>query len=218
MQYEELITLGELFEIQCGQTIVRTKAQEIVSATDFTVLQPTIKGVPLRTEGKDVKFMFYRPNGCYSFTAQMSRPFWAGNMMLCQVKRLSEIKREQRRRYFRLPIILDVFLYDLDETGEPGDKVARGKTIDISEKSAAISCFTAFQEDTKLAVKIRFSSMDTMQILVKVLRTIEPLQPTDPYKIVLMFLYYYDRDKDFLRRYILKQQILLRKKLSGDTE
>jgi c-di-GMP-binding flagellar brake protein YcgR len=218
VHYEEIITLGELFEIQCGNTVVRTKAQEILSATEFTVLQPTVKGMPLRTEGKDVSFMFYRPNGCYRFTACISHPYWAGDIMLCRVERLSEIKRVQRRRYFRLPIVLDILLYELDAVGLPDGRPFRGKTIDISEKSAAISCFTAFSKDTLLEVRIRLSNVDTIQLRAKVLRTIKPLQTTDPYKIVLIFFDYCDKDRHFLRRYILKQQIQLRKKMSENTE
>jgi len=211
VRYKEIIRLGELFEIQYEGIIVRTKLQEIVTSTEFTVLQPTIKGVPLRTEDRDVTFMFYRPNGCYSFNAHISSPFREGNIMLCRVECLSEIKRIQRRQCYRMPIVLDVFLYELDEEGAQGDRVFKGKTIDLSEKSVALSCFTAFQEDTLLTVEIRLSDTDSVRIQAKVLRMEKPLQPTDPHMMVLIFTEH-EKNRDFLRRYILRQQILLRKK------
>ena len=212
MRYEEIIRLGELFEIQYEGITVRTKLQEIVTSTEFTVLQPTVKGVPLRTEDRDVTFMFYRPNGCYSFNARISSPFRAGNIMLCRVVCLSEIMRIQRRQCYRMPIVLDAFLYEMDEAGEPDERAFKGKTIDLSEKSVALSCFTAFQEDTQLAVEIRLSDTDSVRIRAKVIRIEKPLQPTDPYMIVLIFTDKYEKNRDFLRRYILRQQILLRKK------
>ena len=217
MQYKEIIKLGEIFEIQYGDITVHTKLQEIISDTEFTVLQPTVKGVPLRAEEKDVTFVFYRQNGCYSFITRISPPFRAHNMILCRVVRLSEIERIQRRQCYRMPIVLDVLLYEMDEEDEPGDRPVRGKTKDLSEKSTEISCFTTFQEGALLMVEIRISDTDRVRIRAKVLRIKKPLQSTDPYMIVLIFTDHDEKDKAFIRRYIFRQQVLLRKKNTKKT-
>ena len=213
MRYDEIITLGELFEIRYGDLTVHTKLQEIVSETEFIILQPTVKGVPLQAEDRDVMFTFYRPNGCYSFNARFSPPLRKGNIMFCRVMRVSEIRRIQRRQCYRMPIVLDVSLYGLDDEGKLGIKYCRGKTKDLSEKSVTVSCFTAFEEETPLAVEISLSDVDTVMLWAKVLRSVNPQQATDPYEIVLVFTDHDEKDRAFLRRYIFRKQILLRKKI-----
>lgn len=212
MRFDEIVTLGERFELQNGDETVRTTLQEIVSDTEFIVLQPTIQGVPVRAEDHNVTFVFYRPNGCYRFEARISPPFKKDNIMLCRVWLASEVKRIQRRQYYRLPIDLDVFLHELDEIGEPLDKKYRGRTKELSEKSVAVSSFQEFEEDTLLGVEIKLSGTGTVMLKASVLTCRKPLKDTDPYDIVLVFTDYREKDRAFLRRYIFNQQVLLRKK------
>lgn len=205
------MTLGEILEIWDGKLIVRTKLQELISDTEFTVLQPTVKGVPLHVEQRDITLAFYRTSGCYSFSARISPPFTQGSLRLCRVERVSEVKKIQRRQYYRLPIMLDVYLYEFDDKGALTEKRHKAKTRDISEKSVAVSSFTRFDSETPLMAEIRMPDSKKLQIEAKVLRCIEPLKSTDPYDIVLL---YTDpqRNGASLRRYIFQQQILLRNK------
>lgn len=210
MKHEERIALGELLEIRIGDIAVRTKLQQIISDREFIVLQPTVKGVPLRVEDRDVSLTFYRSNGCYSFEARMLAPFLQGNIMLCRIMRVSEIKRIQRRQCYRLPIVLDTVMV-VDEEGREEQRF-KGKTVDISEKSVALTCFAELKEDMPLTLEIRLSGSETIVTKARVLRCTRPLTQTDPYQIVLIFTNCDEKDQGFLRRYIFKQQILMRKK------
>ena len=212
MRFDELVHLGELFEVHYGDITIRTKMQEIVSDKEFVVLQPTLRGVPVRAEDQDVTFTFYRSNGCFRFSARIYPPYQKGKLMLCRAERVSEVEKIQRRLCYRLPIVLDVYLYELDDVGEPLDTRYRAKTNDLSEKSVSVSCFTCFEEGTFLGVAIHLSATEKVMLRAKVLQCHKPVQPTDPYDIVLLFSNHNEKDRSFLRRYIFNQQVQLRKK------
>ncbi len=212
MRFDEIVTLGELFEIKMKDLTVRTKLQEIISDSEFVVLQPTVKGVPARAENQDVSFTFYRPNGCFSFQARMSPPFFKDDISFCLVARVSDVEKIQRRQCYRLPIVLDALLYDEKEEGKPDKQKWRVKTIDLSEKSVAVSCFASFEEETPLFVEIRLSPKEKLTLQAKVLRCIKPDKSTDPHEVVLMFTDFKENGGAFLRRYIFRQQVQSRKK------
>jgi len=212
MRFSETVQLGELFEVEYGDISIRTKLQEIVSDTEFIVLQPTLRGVPVRAEDQDVTFTFYRSTGCYRFSARIYPPYKRGKLMLCKAVRVSEVEKIQRRLCYRLPIVLDVYLYELDEVGEPLTTRHKAKTNDLSEKSVSVSCFTAFEEETLLGVEIHLSRTEKVMLRAKVFQCHKPVQATDPYDIVLIFTNQHERNRSFLRRYIFNKQVQMRKK------
>lgn len=212
MRFSEMLNLGELLEVEYGDISLRTKLQEIISDTEFVVLQPTLRGVPVQAEDQDAIFSFYRPNGCFHFSARISPPYRKGGLILCRVKRVSEVEKIQRRLCYRLPIALDVYLYELDEVGEPFTARHKAITSDLSEKSVAVSCFTAFEEETLLGVELYLSKTEKIMLRGQVLQCHEPAKPKDPYDIVLIFTNQHERDRSYLRRYIFNKQIQIRKK------
>lgn len=217
MSVIENFVLGEIFDIRVGNTIVRTKLQEIVSDTEFIVLQPTINGIPVRSEHNEFTFLFRRPNGCISFKAKILYSYKDGDLALSRVLRVSEMERSQRRQYYRLPIILDIVL----DTGEEKDdrengagkqsreaRFCKGKTINLSENSVEVSCFRAFEKDTKLVAAIKLTESDAVLVNAKVLRCTRESK-TDPYCLVLVFVDQSERERRLLRRFIFRQQALM---------
>lgn len=212
MRFDEMLTLGELLEVEYGDISMRTKLQEIISDTEFLVLQPTLRGVPVQADDQDAMFTFYRPNGCFRFSARIGRPFRKGGIILCRVERVSQVKKIQRRLYYRLPIVLDAYLYELDRVGEPLETRHKARTNDLSEKSVSVSCFTPFEEEIHLGVEIHLSKTEKIMLRAQVLQCHEPVKDTDPYDIVLIFTKQHEKDRSFLRRYIFNKQIQRRKK------
>jgi c-di-GMP-binding flagellar brake protein YcgR len=92
----------------------------------------------------------------------------------------------------------------------------RGKSIDLSEKAMALSCFASFADGTPLMAEIKLSSTQTITLQSTVLRSRPPLRPTDPNELVLLFTDQSERDQHFIRRYIFRQQILNRRKEHDD--
>ncbi len=212
MQSNELITLGEILELSTGTITVRTKLQEIVSDSEFIVLQPTVKGIPVRPESEEVLFTFYRADGCYSFRARLSHSFLSGELNLCRVRRVSQITRTQRRECYRLPIVLDVMLYESQQEDEEPAKRYHGKTINLSEKGMELSSFTTFDKGAKLTAQIRLPSCETLTVQATLLNSSPPLKRTEPNKLVLLFIDHDEKDQAYIRRFILKQQVLARKR------
>jgi c-di-GMP-binding flagellar brake protein YcgR len=212
MRFNQILELGDLMEIHYKDMSVRTKLQEILSDTEIVVLQPTYRGVPLNDGEHEAVISFYRPNGCYLFKARLSPPYEKNGIRLCRVVRVSECERIQRRRYYRLPIVLDVYLYELDAVGEPLDKMYRAKSRDLSEKSIAVTCLTGFAAETPLAVEIVLSDTERVRLRSSVLKCQKLEQPRGVYDIVLLFTDYQKKDRERIRRFIYNKQVQIRKK------
>jgi len=212
----EVVKLGEILDLNVGKVTVRTKLQEMISDSEFVVLQPTLKGVPVRAEDGEVTCTFYRPTGCFSFSAHMFEPFRKGELSLCRIERISEIKRLQRRQYYRLPIVLDLTLYDSQAEDKQNAQRWHAKSINLSEKAIAISCFSTFADGTPLTLDIELMPSQIITWAAVVLRGRRALRPTDPNEYVLLFVDQDVKVQSFLRRFIFRQQTLKRKKNNED--
>lgn len=217
MSFTENFVLGEIFDIRVGNTMVRTKLQEIVSDTEFVVLQPTINGMPIRSENNEFTFLFRRPNGCISFRARILYSYKDGDLALSRVLRVSEMERAQRRQFYRLPIVLDIVI-DMgekkggrendDEEQDEDSRFCKGKTVNLSENSVELTCYRHFERDTKLVAVIKLTESDAVLVNAKVLRCTRESR-TDPYCVVLVFVDQSEKERRLLRRFIFKQQALM---------
>lgn len=212
MGFRDLLRIGELLEIEAGGSRARTKLQEILEDDNFIVLQPTVRGVPLRPEPDEpLRVTFCREDGVYAFDAVMLSMFRKEDMRLCLFKPVTEIEQIQRRQYYRFPAVLDVFMEKCDDK-EVERKRYRAKTIDISENAMLLTCFTSFHEGTDFDIKIKLSEQETMELGGTVIRCQTPLVKDDPYKMVIVFDELSPLLRLKLRRYILEKQIMARKK------
>jgi c-di-GMP-binding flagellar brake protein YcgR len=213
IQVGDMVKIGEIFEVGAQGVCVHTKLQEMHGDGEFSVLQPTLKGVPLNVDDGAYQFSFFRPNGVYTFGAKLVLAYEKANVKLCRFRQVSEIEKIQRRQCYRLPIVLNAIIQN-ESDDEP--KKYKGRTTTLSEKSVKLTCFTPFPEETKLSVKIFFSETETITLRGKVLKCSEPLVKNDPYEIVILFLDSYSRHITRLSRYIFKQQIIARNKKSKE--
>ena len=200
-------------EMQMGELSVKTKLQDVLKDGRFTVFHPTIKSVPLPlTKDDTVKICFYRPNGVFSFQANIVDWYKKENIMLCELKALTEIAKYQRRKSYRLPIVLNVSLKRLDGDEEEQAKVYRAKTVDISEHGMLLSCFQSFPNGTPICAELKMPDMEKRVFNTEVLRCKNPFMDTEPHNIVLLFLNCSAQDRAYLAKFIMRQQIIARKK------
>lgn len=210
MKLIEKFELGEIFEIQVGNEFVRTKLQEVLSDKEFIVLQPTINGIPIRSEDNEFSFMFRRSNGCITFRGRMLSSYKEDGVALSRVLQVSEMHRSQRRQFFRLPIILDIVVEtEPKEDEEP--KRAKGKTINISENSVEFSSFQGLEKGARVIATIRLAESQTMVVSANVLRSTRE-KKTDPFSIVLVFVEQSESERRELRRFVFRQQAQMLKK------
>ncbi len=213
MQFDEIVTVGEIMEMQLGELSLKTKLQEIFANGRFSVFHPTIKNVPLTLNKDDtVKLCFYRPNGVFSFRARIVDWYIKGQIKLCELEALSEVEKYQRRKSYRLPIVLSVTLKRLDGDKEEQDKVYKAKTVDISEHGMLLSSFHCFPDGASVSAELNFPDMESRLFKAEVLRCETPVVNTDPHNIVLSFLNCSEHDRAYLARFIMRQQIIARKK------
>ena len=60
------------------------------------------------SEDQAFRFWFYRQNGVFQFDAELLRFYTADQMRLCEFLAVSDIVKNQRREFYRLPIVLDM--------------------------------------------------------------------------------------------------------------
>lgn len=213
MHFDEIVTVGEIMELQIGEITVKTKLQDILENRQFTVFHPTLKGVPIPITRHDiVKICFYRPNGIFSFEAKISDWYIKNHIQLCELEAVTELTKFQRRKSFRLPIMLSVVLRRLDGDEEEQERVYKGKTIDISEDGMLLSCFQSFPNGTPISAEIKLPDMQSRVFKTEVLRCERPFNDNDPHNMVLLFLNCSQQDRTYLARFIIRQQIAARKK------
>jgi len=200
-------------EMQIGEITVKTKLQDILDDRRFLVFHPTVKGVPISlTRGDLAKVCFYRPNGVFSFEASVADWYVKNDIQLCEWKAVTEVTKFQRRRSYRLPIVLNVTLKPLSGNDEERSKTYRAKTIDISEDGMLLSCFHSFPPGTPISAEVKLPDMQTRMFTTEVLRCETPFNDNDPHNMVLLFLNCSHHDRAFLARFIMRQQIIARKK------
>ena len=213
MEAHEILTIGELMEIKVGDDFIKTKLQELLPDGRFTAFHPTVKGMPVRLEEFGTYLMrFYRENGVYSFDARLLDQYLKDEILLCLFQAASPVVKVQRRRSYRLPIVLDVRL--LPESAEQGrkPKPIKAKTVNLSEHGVLLTCTTSLQPDTCVRVELKLSPNETMTLSGTVLRCEKPPSRKDPCRIVILFSGSSEQQQSELRRYILRQQIAARKK------
>ncbi|MFA5675329.1 MAG: flagellar brake protein [Christensenellales bacterium] len=209
MRLEKNIKIGELLELYINGQTYRTKLQDITGDT-FTVLNPTDKGLPVPILQDDIiNVRFYRSSGVFEFDARMQERFIKGRLQLCRLLIISELKRSQRRASFRLPIILKVQLWRVDDEEK---KKHKAKTVDISEHGILLTCFEIFSKGTKLYAEINMTDTEKRIFEAEVLRCEQPYNDSEPKKMVLMYINISESDRNYLGRFIMRQQILARKK------
>jgi c-di-GMP-binding flagellar brake protein YcgR len=213
MRLDEIAKIGEIFEIEVGQLRVHTKLQDFLDGREFAVLQPTIKGAPLRSFDQKFMFSFFKPEGVFVFEAEMVESYIKDDIRLCRFRQTTEIKKIQRRQYYRLPIVLDVVIADVTDSENP--KQYKAKTVTLSENSVDLTCFTLLAEDTPVTVRIQVSARETIPMHGKVIKGMEPAKKTEPYGMVILFAET-ARFRPRLSRYIFTQQIMARNKQKTD--
>ena len=213
MYAHEMITIGELMDIKINTGFFKTKLQELYDDVRFTVFHPTVKGLPVRIEaGETYTLRFCRPNGMYSFDALLLDWYTKDDIRLCLFESKTEVVKAQRRQSYRLPIKLDVAIRLDKEKGNQNAAVIKAKTVDLSEHGMLLTSFTQLEADTLVMADLKLSPVDTVGLKARVLRCEKPLDKKDPYRIVLLFVDSSEQQKSDLGRYIMRQQIIARKK------
>lgn len=116
----------------------RTLVEERRSDSVFILLAPMYKSMPYPFHSLDeVDVIFtvhdedHRPH-VFSFRARTEERLRRGDLTYLRIVRLSEVRKLQRRGFYRLNYVADMTLHLLNEAGEPADEPQEITTRDIS--------------------------------------------------------------------------------------
>lgn len=211
MRLDQIVKIGEILVIKYEECNIRTKVQDVLDDNGLVVLQPTLKGIPMTArEDQILEITFFRENGVFTFNALMKETFTANDVRLSKFIAVSEIIKKQRRECFRLMKVLDVIMQKVDDKGIIEEKKFRGKTSCISEKSFQVTSFSSFLKGTKIVLTIDLEEM--MMLQTEVLICEKPVKKSEPFQIVLLFENCTNKERTKISKYILRQQIIARKK------
>jgi c-di-GMP-binding flagellar brake protein YcgR len=102
------IVIGEKADIRYGKSpYYRTVVESVDDDGSLVVELPTYKGTPAPFRvNQELEMMLYRENGKYSVDVRVLRLREIDNIKLVDIEIISEFRKEQRRGYYRLPVVL----------------------------------------------------------------------------------------------------------------
>ena len=216
MILSQVANLGEMFKIEAEELITKTKLQDIVDEQSFIVFQPTVHGIPLRTnKTKPMRFSFFRNNGMYVFDAVMEKSFIKDNLRVCQFRAISEVKKQQRRSSYRLPIVMPAYVSLVQpEVDIPGTQaVFQAKTIDLSDAGMMFTCYEYFLRGTLVTVNLKLEEGGDIALNAKIIRCFLPSKKTVKYSVSVQFFNLTSKDQAKLSRFIMRTQIKNRNRI-----
>jgi c-di-GMP-binding flagellar brake protein YcgR len=208
MLMSKTVKLGEILDLDLDGGSSRTKVLDLLPEERFTVLQPTIKGIPYRLrKGETVQCYFFRPNGMHTFQAVMEEEIYRGNLESCLLRASSMVERRQRRNSYRLPVSLEVTVKPME--GEPAAAQSESfhtRTVNISQDGMLFNYPCEYEPGTQFELQLKIGQ-DTLSLKGEVKRSIPPGDKKAAYGIAVRYFDYNNDVQNRIGRYIMKQQI-----------
>lgn len=120
--FENLFQVGDLLEIQLVKKdksilSLKSKIEEIKNSKEMVIVSPIYQGRIFPIDlGKRVYVIVNKENGIFSFQALIVGRNKEKKISVVYILRASDIKKSQRRKFYRVPYYEDVVLkFDLDE-------------------------------------------------------------------------------------------------------
>lgn len=184
--------------------------QEIVDEKTFFISHVLKKGYQLHHEPDEiVEIAFNRPEGIYSFEARFIKMTVLDNLFLLKFTAVSDIKKHQRRDYYRMPANLTAVITYANEEEE---LIFKTSTIDISAGGVRIQSHVDIPENTIINVNIEFNKSFYLDLKSKIIWTYKPDDKDDKKIIGIQFIEINEKAKQKIIRYIFEEQLRIRKK------
>ena len=182
---------------------------------------PTSDGVPMMIHtNSELIMVFYRDTGRYAISVRVMDIKEKDGMRFVVLAQLSEPDKEQRRKYYRLPINLNAAICEYTKHNEERlpkqEKLAEAialeiaGTKDISITGIALVTKHEYKSGDKYILKLNFEENPRGKtppfiICAKVLRA-DYEQKNNTYRVAMSFFGQTKSMSDYLARYVLKQQ------------
>lgn len=221
MGLDNVLQIGEKIEVRyrgdranSKKEISYSMVQDVKSGDEIVISLPMLKGMTILLElGQEVEIIYYRDDGCFIFAAKVVEQFSVASASLIRLKKISSVKRLQRRNYFRLKVTLPIYIRELkeDPDQDPGPWL-KAYTLNLSGGGARISSNEKLDKGALLECRLELNEEEVI-LNGKVVRS--QLVEDDPivrYEIGLSFIDIAESDRDSIIKFIFQEQRKLRKK------
>lgn len=241
---EDILSLGNKIEMrEILQTMNEEKQKSVPVYTSqilefdeeyegvLNIAMPIFEGklIPLEI-GKKLELFFYAKKGIYSCKAEITNRYKSRNVYVLVVNLLTDLKKYQRRQYFRLDTNIDI-QYKLftqeDEayfrrTGELSDEMIQrpfsaGVSVDISGGGVKFISGEIMPKETKLLLMLNLpfdGEIKKCEAVSRVVFTGTVKGRRDSYENRVEFVKIKEEDREQLIKFIFKEQRNQRKKMA----
>lgn len=196
-----------------------SQLEEIVDSRTIIIAAPIFEGEIISIKlGSTLSIVFYDENGIYSFKGKVERHGQKGNIFVLKVTVLSELKKTQRREYFRFSWVMPVKYRVVksvksSQTEESIEQpFIEALTRDISGGGIGISTNVQHQVNDVVEIELELEGGKNIKALGKVMRSKVFDKEIPRYDTGIIFENIYSRDRDEIIKFIFEKQIKLKQK------
>lgn len=192
-----------------GKSILNAQLMDVdLHEKNIYISAPIYKGKRyFLSNGQDISIFFYRDEAVYQFYAEVVKRADV-NITAFIVRPTSRLYRIQRRKHYRLPIVINIII----------EKKQNGKmhtlecvTKDLSGGGIKVICNEESEEEEDIKIKLYLSEDNRIIVNGKIIRVVKDTI-TDCYEIGIKFDKISQTNRDKIYAFIFEKQRLLRKK------
>lgn len=215
--------------------IYQSAVSDIFSDEELEISMPTNGGrMVLIQQDKECAFVFYAKGGMYNCNAVVKKRYRKENLYLLRVALTTDLKKFQRREFFRIPYVVPLKYYEISEetaklptteelfaeiqNPEYIDLVRDGTIQNISGGGVRFASKENFKKGQNLLLVIRLTNAytdETFYLPGQVIAS-EP-HPSQPqaYMHRVKFLFRDIRDREKIVRFVFEEERRIRRKEVG---
>lgn len=213
------LNFGERVDVEIEGKSYKADIQDIGPEDIICISQPMIKQTPIFIPPHtEMKIVYYRPNGMYEFPASMVGTAENEALRMIRLKILTEPHKYQRRMNFRVAIRIPVSAIVIGELPAATGKAQQSfytQTIDISEGGMGVYAPHSYPLGTRMRVEFTIAldeQEESLSLLADLARCTWPQKDGDQFHLGVCFTDISDKTKRLLSKYIIQEQIRMRKR------
>lgn len=235
----EFIKPGDKIDIhylhQSNSKPLKSSVYDILNDTELEIVMPTLGGKMILFQvGIACQYYFYTDKGVYTCEAVVKERKRKGNFYVLQLKITSNLKKFQRRDFFRFQCLIDFSYYKiskevalLETTEELLQEIEKSEycnekklacTRDLSGGGIRFNAYESIEVGTKLLNEIHLSNdkIDHTFYLVSEVIHCEPMeQDKDKWVIRAKWYFKNKKERDMMVRFVFEEDRKKRKKEKG---
>lgn len=228
----ELETIAKLSDAENrqGRKNYRSQVYDIVSEDQIKIAMPMEQGkvILLPVDG-EYNICFYTPTGLYQCLARVIDRYKSDNIFVLVMELTTDIRKYQRREYYRLNCVLDMKCREISETDINGfnERVRfidtditfnNGLMVDISGGGARFISKTRYPKNANILFVFSLyvsGKLTEYKLVGRVLLSEKLENRDDEYEHRIQFVNIMNDDRESIIRYIFEEERKIRRREKG---